>query len=56
MRIADLTLHSIESMPFQENSYIAYREGQAECLVIDPGFEPQKILDLRTNELMPVKN
>lgn len=52
--VADLSVHSIESMPFQENTYIAYRTGQAECLVIDPGFEPGKILDvLDQHKLQP---
>ncbi len=39
------TLLSIPSMPFDENAYIAYLEGRKDCLVFDPGTEPQKIID-----------
>ncbi len=38
-------LLSIPSMPFDENAYIAYLEGRKDCLVFDPGTEPQKIID-----------
>lgn len=40
-----LQIHAIESMPFAENSYIVWRAGQREAFVIDPGFEPELILD-----------
>jgi glyoxylase-like metal-dependent hydrolase (beta-lactamase superfamily II) len=36
---------TIESQPFAENSYIVWREGGSEAFVIDPGFEPDLILD-----------
>jgi hydroxyacylglutathione hydrolase len=32
-------------MPFDENTYIAHLPGRGDCLVIDPGFEPQAIVD-----------
>jgi len=32
-------------MPFEENTYIAYFSGQQDCLVVDPGLEPQAILE-----------
>ena len=45
---------TIVSDPFQENTYIAHREGGKECLVIDPGFEPEKIANyLDTHQLTP---
>src|SRR5437763_16562980 len=39
-----LIVHTIESAPFAENTYIAYRRGESEAVVIDPGFEPEPIL------------
>src|SRR5689334_12543826 len=36
---------TIESQPFAENSYLLWHEGQSEALVIDPGFEPDLILE-----------
>jgi hydroxyacylglutathione hydrolase len=38
-------VHGIESEPFAENSYVVWAEGNAEAFVIDPGFEPDLILD-----------
>jgi len=38
------TILSIPSMPFDENTYLAYLEGRKDCLVIDPGTEPDKII------------
>lgn len=40
-----LQVRTIVSMPFQENTYLVWREGQADALVIDPGLEPELILD-----------
>jgi hydroxyacylglutathione hydrolase len=34
---------TIESQPFAENSYLLWRDGSSEALVIDPGFEPELI-------------
>lgn len=38
------TILSILSAGFEENSYIAQLDGRSDCLVIDPGLEPGKIL------------
>lgn len=35
---------TVVSVPFEENAYIAQIEGKAECVVIDPGLEPEKII------------
>jgi hydroxyacylglutathione hydrolase len=41
---APLQIHTIVSMPFEENTYIAWRADRREALVIDPGLEPELIL------------
>src|SRR5439155_14841097 len=43
-----IQIHTIESQPFAENSYVVWREGSAEAFVVDPGFEPEAILDFLT--------
>ena len=40
-----IQIHTIESAPFAENSYVVWRDGSAEAFVVDPGFEPDLILD-----------
>lgn len=50
-----LQMHTIVSMPFAENTYIVWLQGQSEALVIDPGLEPDLILGfLRQEHLTPV--
>ena len=49
-----LRLATIVSAPFAENSYIAHFEGRSDCLVFDPGLEPDQILDhLDREQLVP---
>jgi hydroxyacylglutathione hydrolase len=49
-----LQIHTIVSMPFEENTYVLWRPPQREALVIDPGLEPDAILDfLREQDLTP---
>jgi glyoxylase-like metal-dependent hydrolase (beta-lactamase superfamily II) len=36
---------TIESRPFAENSYLLWKEGNADAFVVDPGFEPDLIRD-----------
>lgn len=38
-------IEAIVSMPFAENTYIVWLPERRDALVIDPGFEPDKILD-----------
>ena len=40
-----ILVHTVVSQPFSENSYIFWREGSNQALVVDPGFEPEAILD-----------
>src|SRR5581483_965508 len=47
-------IHTIVSMPFQENTYVAWLPGRGDALVIDPGLEPEAILDfLQERQLRP---
>jgi len=50
----EIQLATILAIPFEENSYIARIKGRTDCLVVDPGLEPEKILDhLDAEELEP---
>jgi hydroxyacylglutathione hydrolase len=54
MEKSPVTIRSVVSMPFDENTYILSRPGRSDCLVIDPGFDPQAIIDLlHRNQLSP---
>lgn len=49
-----LEIHTVVSMPFGENTYIAWLPPQRDVLVFDPGLEPESILDfLRDRDLIP---
>src|SRR4051794_3240717 len=39
-----LQIQTIVSMPFAENTYVAWQEGRTDAVVIDPGTEPEAIL------------
>lgn len=36
-------LAAIVSLPFAENTYLAHLAGRHDCLVVDPGLEPDKV-------------
>lgn len=40
-----LRIGCVESLPFAENTYIAHIGGRNDCLIIDPGFDPEAIFD-----------
>jgi glyoxylase-like metal-dependent hydrolase (beta-lactamase superfamily II) len=49
-----LQIHTIVSQPFAENTYVVWLPQRNDCLVIDPGLEPDAILDFLTErELTP---
>lgn len=50
MTESHLKLASILSLPFAENTYVASLAGRDDCLVFDPGLEPQKIFDYLDGE------
>src|SRR6516164_6383812 len=52
--MAELQIHTLVSMPFAENTYVVWLEGRSDALVIDPGLEPDLILDfLKEADLVP---
>jgi len=51
---APLHIRTIVSMPFEENTYIVWQPGGKEALVIDPGFEPDLIIDCLQEEQLTV--
>jgi glyoxylase-like metal-dependent hydrolase (beta-lactamase superfamily II) len=51
---AQLQVRTVVSLPFEENTYVAWLPGRDDCVVIDPGLEPDAILDcLRAEGLTP---
>ena len=45
---------TILNAPFEENTYLVQVDEAKECVVIDPGLEPQKIIEhLEASELVP---
>lgn len=40
----------VESAPFAENSYVVWADGGSEAFVIDPGFDPDAIVEVLTEE------
>ncbi len=46
MTVAEYTIESVESSPFAQNSYILWRHGRQDAVVIDPGFDTKSILEI----------
>ncbi len=46
----NLKLAVVVSQPFGENTYVLWRGESKECLIVDPGFEPDKITALVDQE------
>src|SRR2546425_789618 len=40
-----IQVRTIISLPFEENTYVVWLPGRRDALVIDPGLEPELILD-----------
>src|SRR5690348_16724336 len=52
MADSEIRIEPVVSAPFEEVTYVAWRQGATEALVIDPGFDTEAILDLiRRNNL-----
>src|SRR5262245_53399733 len=43
-------IRCVESAPFAQNSYVLWLPGRTDAVVVDPGFEPDLILDLLKEE------
>lgn len=55
MPVSDARITTIVSALFAENTYVIGREGRHDCLVVDPGLDPDKIiLHLEKEGLEPV--
>lgn len=53
--MASPNVHVIESEPFAENTYVVWLPDRADCVVVDPGFNPDAILGfLSQSGLTPV--
>jgi len=50
-----LQIRTIVSKPFEENTYVAWLADRKEALVIDPGLEPELILDFLSEHGLVVK-
>ena len=42
----ELVLHTVISRMFSQNTFVAGLAGRSDCVIVDPGFEPQAIQDL----------
>jgi glyoxylase-like metal-dependent hydrolase (beta-lactamase superfamily II) len=51
---APLQIRTLVSQPFAENTYVAWLSGRSDALVIDPGLEPELILDFLRGEGLKV--
>ncbi len=40
-----VTVHAIESEPLGQNAYVVWADGHPDAVVVDPGFEPEKVLN-----------
>ena len=50
MAAAGYTIEPVESAPFAQVSYVVWREGSDQALVVDPGFDPGAILEVLGRE------
>ena len=47
---APFQIRTLVSMPFEENTYVAWLPGRGDAVVIDPGLEPQLIVEFLSDE------
>ncbi len=50
-----LDIRTIVSQPFEENSYVVSVPGGSKCFVIDPGFDPDSILDCMAEDSLSLE-
>jgi hydroxyacylglutathione hydrolase len=49
-----LQIRTVVSLPFQENTYIVWQDGRGDAVVIDPGLEPELIVEVLHEEDLSV--
>jgi glyoxylase-like metal-dependent hydrolase (beta-lactamase superfamily II) len=50
-----INIHKITAGPFQENGYIVHSDDNLECIIIDPGDNPELyIKEIEKNDLNPI--
>jgi hydroxyacylglutathione hydrolase len=47
--MSKINIEAVVSAPFEENCFVINLPGQDHCLIVDPGLEPQKIVQLCQN-------
>jgi len=50
-----LKIHPVVSMPFSENSYVVWQDGRTDAVVVDPGLEPELILEFLDSKGLTLK-
>ncbi|MHB8902063.1 MAG: MBL fold metallo-hydrolase [Thermoguttaceae bacterium] len=54
MQFENIDVRVVVSAAFQQNTYVVWRPGRRDCLVIDPGLDPDEILAcLEEEKLVP---
>ncbi|HEY7154010.1 MAG TPA: MBL fold metallo-hydrolase [Gemmataceae bacterium] len=48
-------IRTLVSRPFEENTYVVWRPGSTDCVVVDPGLEPDSIADCLREEGLTVR-
>jgi glyoxylase-like metal-dependent hydrolase (beta-lactamase superfamily II) len=51
----NVEIQTIVSRPFEQNSYVVWPAGGTEAVVIDPGLEPDLILDFLREHALTTK-
>ncbi len=50
-----IKVHAFDVGPFQMNAYIIYKKDQKECILVDPGDDPEVLINfIEENSLKPV--
>jgi len=54
MEFSKISVHSIVSYSFEENTYIVHLTDRSDCFVVDPGLAPDKVIEfLEKKKLTP---
>lgn len=54
LNVGGLVIQTVVSDLFAENAYVVHLPGRTDCLVIDPGLNPERILDILAEESLAV--